>query len=163
MNTITINDAMRISMEKGKKWFTPSAMEAFGSRIETDMLEGNYFVSSEQDTKGVIGPDGKRYKAWNGKRRFTTHRFIVESGSVVDISEFGEFASLKSALKSLEKINPKVDVGDQLVILYMNDEHGYAYEGRVGRVTDIDSIGQIHGTWGSLALIPETDIYELKA
>jgi len=33
------------------------------------------------------------------------------------------------------------------------------YDGRVGVVEHIDSMGQLHGTWGGLALIPEEDEY----
>ena len=32
-----------------------------------------------------------------------------------------------------------------------------AYKGKEGRVTMIDSIGQLHGTWGGLAVIPDED------
>lgn len=35
------------------------------------------------------------------------------------------------------------------------------YEGRIGKVIFVDDIGQIHGTWGGCAIIPETDRYEL--
>ena len=35
------------------------------------------------------------------------------------------------------------------------------YDGRIGTVTLIDSIGQLHGTWGSLAVIPGVDEYEI--
>ena len=31
------------------------------------------------------------------------------------------------------------------------------YIGRKGKVTRVDEKGQLHGTWGSLALIPEED------
>lgn len=31
------------------------------------------------------------------------------------------------------------------------------YDGRTGVVESIDSLGQIHGTWGGLALIPGKD------
>lgn len=31
------------------------------------------------------------------------------------------------------------------------------YIGRKGKVTHVDEKGQLHGTWGSLALIPEED------
>jgi hypothetical protein len=33
------------------------------------------------------------------------------------------------------------------------------YAGRIGQVEHIDSRGQIHGTWGGCALIPEEDKY----
>ena len=35
------------------------------------------------------------------------------------------------------------------------------YDGKEGIVLFIDDIGQIHGTWGSCALMPGEDIYEL--
>jgi len=35
------------------------------------------------------------------------------------------------------------------------------YEGREGVVKYIDDLGQLHGTWGSCALIPGTDQFEL--
>jgi hypothetical protein len=35
------------------------------------------------------------------------------------------------------------------------------YAGRTGEVEYIDDMGQIHGTWGGCALIPEEDTYEL--
>ena len=50
-------------------------------------------------------------------------------------------------------------VGDEIRILYMDGEP--EYEGRKGTVTHIDDAGQIHGTWGGCALIPEVDDYEV--
>ena len=49
----------------------------------------------------------------------------------------------------------KVNVCDKIKILHMNGEP--QYEGREGVVTYIDAIGQLHGTWGGCAVIPETD------
>ena len=48
----------------------------------------------------------------------------------------------------------------------MNDDGGKdlqarKYNGRSGVVEHIDSIGQLHGTWGGLALIPEVDDFEI--
>lgn len=40
----------------------------------------------------------------------------------------------------------------------INDSH---YDGREGTVTLIDDIGQLHGTWGGLAIIPEEDSFEI--
>lgn len=50
-------------------------------------------------------------------------------------------------------------VGDKIKILYMKGEPDY--EDREGVITHIDSIGQLHGTWGSLAVIPYTDKYTI--
>ena len=45
--------------------------------------------------------------------------------------------------------------GDIIKILKMQGEPHY--NGRIGEVKHIDSMQQIHGTWGGLAIIPETD------
>lgn len=58
-------------------------------------------------------------------------------------------------------MNPIVKVGDKIRIIRMNDRCGSIYEGKEGYITLIDSIGQLHGNWGGLALIPEEDEYEL--
>lgn len=43
----------------------------------------------------------------------------------------------------------------------MDDElSGSRYNGREGYITSVDSRGQLHGTWGFLALIPGVDDYE---
>lgn len=44
----------------------------------------------------------------------------------------------------------EIKVGDKIEIIYMVGEPEYS--GRTGFVTVIDAIGQIHGTWGGLAL-----------
>ena len=35
------------------------------------------------------------------------------------------------------------------------------YNGKEGVVHYIDSLGQLHGTWGGLAVIPETDRFTI--
>lgn len=44
-----------------------------------------------------------------------------------------------------------------LEIEYMKDEPQYL--GKTGRITEIDSACQIHGTWGGCALIPREDYF----
>lgn len=49
-------------------------------------------------------------------------------------------------------------VGDKIRIIYMNEPYfGDKYSGKEGYVTHIDDEGQLHGTWGGLAIIPEED------
>ena len=47
----------------------------------------------------------------------------------------------------------KVKIGDTIKIIKMEGEPQYA--DREGVVTHIDDAGQIHGTWGGCAVIPE--------
>ena len=61
-------------------------------------------------------------------------------------------------------MNEKVKAGDTIRIVKMYDVHGLdtqatAYNGRTGVVELIDSIGQLHGTWGELAVNPDVDVY----
>ena len=53
-------------------------------------------------------------------------------------------------------------VGDKIRIVKMNDDlSGIEYEGREGVIEFIDSMGQLHGTWGGLAIIPKIDIVQI--
>ena len=52
-----------------------------------------------------------------------------------------------------------VKVGDTIKIIHMKDEQGY--DGTIGVVDLIDDAGQLHGTWGGLAVIPELDEFEV--
>lgn len=62
--------------------------------------------------------------------------------------------------------NEKAKAGDFIRIIRMADANGKdtqatSYNGKEGIVEYIDSAGQLHGTWGGLAVIPELDIYEI--
>ena len=58
------------------------------------------------------------------------------------------------------------NVGDKIRIIRMMDCNGtdkqaQAYNGREGVVRCIDSTGQLHGTWGGLAVNPDIDEFEV--
>lgn len=50
-------------------------------------------------------------------------------------------------------------VGDRIRIIMMAGEPQYS--GREGLITNIDDIGQLHGTWGGCAVILEEDDIEI--
>ena len=52
-----------------------------------------------------------------------------------------------------------VKIGDTIKIIKMEGEPQYT--DREGVVTHIDDAGQIHGTWGGCAVIPEVDTFIL--
>lgn len=65
-----------------------------------------------------------------------------------------------------KEIMKKVKIGDTIRIIRMDDYGGKDlqarnYNGRSGVVEHIDSIGQLHGTWGGLAVIPGVDDFEV--
>ena len=55
--------------------------------------------------------------------------------------------------------NEKAKPGDIIKITKLEDPYEHSYEGRIGKVELVDSMGQLHGTWGGLAVIPEVDEY----
>ena len=48
-----------------------------------------------------------------------------------------------------------VRIGDRIKIIHMEGEPQYT--NREGVVTHINDAGQIHGTWGGCAIVPEID------
>lgn len=50
-------------------------------------------------------------------------------------------------------------VGDYIRIEHMDGEPEYT--GREGTITKIDDAGQLHGTWGGLAVIPGADSFTI--
>lgn len=50
-------------------------------------------------------------------------------------------------------------IGDKIKIINMKGEPNYS--GRTGVVEHIDDAGQLHGTWGGLAVIPNEDDFEI--
>lgn len=53
-----------------------------------------------------------------------------------------------------------VKIGDRIRINHLEGENN-AYDGKEGVVDHIDDAGQIHGTWGGLAIIPGVDDFEV--
>ena len=51
-------------------------------------------------------------------------------------------------------------VGQRIRIIYLEGEDN-RYNGKEGVIEHIDGIGQLHGTWGSLAIISEADDFEI--
>lgn len=58
----------------------------------------------------------------------------------------------------MEKSNNNL-IGKKIRIIDMDGEPQYS--GKTGVVKHVDSIGQIHGTWGGCALVPGTDDFEI--
>ena len=56
----------------------------------------------------------------------------------------------------------EVKVGDRIRIIRLDDPYALnSYNGKEGEVQRIDSLGQLHGTWGGLAVSPEEDEFEV--
>ena len=56
----------------------------------------------------------------------------------------------------------KYQIGQKIRINHLKNEDS-RYDGKEGFITLIDSIGQLHGTWRGLAVIPEEDDFVILA
>jgi hypothetical protein len=79
----TIHDVKVANDLIDNHFFDPATMRFFNSRVETDLIDGRFFVTSEK------GP--------NGIRAFTV-REAKPDGSIDTVGEFQEHATLKSAV-----------------------------------------------------------------
>lgn len=59
----------------------------------------------------------------------------------------------------LKEKNMRFEIGMKIKIIEMKDES--SYNNKIGIITHIDDLGQLHGTWGGLAIIPEEDKIEI--
>lgn len=50
-------------------------------------------------------------------------------------------------------------IGKKIRIIEMEGEPNYS--GRVGIVEMVDDMGQLHGSWGGLAVMPDADKFEV--
>lgn len=55
----------------------------------------------------------------------------------------------------------KPEIGDSITIIHLNGEDS-RYDGRTGTIMHIDSMEQLHGTWGGLAIIQEEDQFQIN-
>lgn len=61
-------------------------------------------------------------------------------------------------LDSIQYKGETYKVGDKVSIIEMGDKLSSGrYNGTKGVIESVDDMGCLHGTWGSLALIPEID------
>jgi hypothetical protein len=84
----TIQEAKKVSKANGGHFFDPQAMRFFNSKIESELIDGRYFITSE------------RYDT--DRPKLYTIRQISETGQMLDdLGDFQEFDTLHGALIAL--------------------------------------------------------------
>lgn len=59
--------------------------------------------------------------------------------------------------EKLKAIKEKYPIGSRIKIIQMKNEPDY--DDKIGILQFIDDVGQLHGTWGGCALIPDVDTF----
>jgi len=85
----SIADLRRLNEQNGGCWFEPSTMRFFGTRIESGILRGKFFITSEQPP--------------HGSRGFCVRTFDEEGG----IDTVGEVCQYRSKAAAIESLNAK--------------------------------------------------------
>lgn len=71
----TLAQFKALNKKKGLIWFNPDTMEFWETKLETDIIAGKYFITSEKDFTGL-------------KRLFTVRECNWETGNVNTVGEF---------------------------------------------------------------------------
>ena len=91
------------NMESGHHFFDPEVLAHFGTRIESRLLDGGFFITSERD--GHYRPDYDRdYNPLSSTRHYTVRHFNAHTGEITDASAMGEFRSREDALWAAKRL-----------------------------------------------------------
>lgn len=87
MTYANLHDVMEANDQAGRHWFEDDAMQFFKTRLESDLIDGRYFITSEH------GP--------HGPRAFSV-RMADEDAHIQTIGNFMGYKTLKRAMTALE-------------------------------------------------------------
>lgn len=77
-----------LNAQNGMCWFEKSTMRFFGTRIESGVIRGKYFITSEQPP--------------HGSRKFTVRSFN-DQGDVYTVGEFCTYSNKREAIAAIPK------------------------------------------------------------
>lgn len=83
-------------MQENPTWFSPDTMEFFESKIESELIDGNYFVSSEKT-------------GFRETRRAFSVRMATEDG-IHTVGGFQRFKTKRSALSYIDGLIESLEV-----------------------------------------------------
>lgn len=89
MSYTNLRDVVRANDEAGQHWFETDTMEFFKTKLETDLIDGRYFISSER------GP--------HFPRAFSI-RMADEDGHIETVGDFMAYETLEDAKTALEGV-----------------------------------------------------------
>jgi hypothetical protein len=92
----TIDAIREANAELGHHWFDEGSMRFFGTRFESEVIGGRYFITSEQPPHG---------------RRGFSIRYAADTGAISTISDVAEFTTLDGALMGLDAYLARPEVG----------------------------------------------------
>lgn len=87
----TMEEVIEAHEAADKHFFDESAMRFFNSKIESELIEGKYFVTSA-------------YRLENDPKRYTVRKVNADATDISTVGKFQEFESLKEALEFIDTL-----------------------------------------------------------
>lgn len=107
----SINEIKQANKRIGHHWFDPDTMSFFNSKIESDVIYGKYFITSEMCGIGFLGEFMGMNPSPTYLRKFSI-RIANEDGSIDTVGDFQQFDTLESATDYISKhLSSKAKVG----------------------------------------------------
>ena len=129
------------------------SMTACGAKTE-DAAADTSAATTETTTETASTDEAIDYAAEEAKRELDDE--IDDEYKVEGLEFVTQGLDLSEALCEETELP---EIGTRLRIITMKGEPNY--DGKEGEIIDIDDLGQLHGTWGGLAIIPEVDEFEV--
>jgi len=90
MSALTMSDVKRKNKEAGLFWFSPTSMRFFKSRVESELIGGKFFVSSEQFDE-------------DAPRLYSVREYHPKTHGIDTVGKFQAFKTCQDALDAIEK------------------------------------------------------------
>lgn len=87
----TMYEVIEANRASGHHWFSPSSMRFFGTRIESELIEGRWFVTSECQDDATM------------PRMFTVREVTDEGRTIETVGEFMAYATLADAQTAIRR------------------------------------------------------------
>ena len=87
----TIDEIKQANKRIGHHWFDSNTMSFFNSKIESDVIYGKYFITSERCGLDLLA-----------SRKFSI-RIANEDGSIDTVGDFQQYATIESATDYISK------------------------------------------------------------
>jgi hypothetical protein len=94
----SIRNVVRANAAAGGFWFSPATMQHFNSRVESNLIRGRYFITSEQrEAYPYIDVRGQEQPAT--ERKYTV-RYVQDDASIETIGDFMAYDSGAAAMEA---------------------------------------------------------------
>lgn len=88
MKAKTMEDVKRNNKASGGFWFSPDTIRFFQSKVESELINGKYFVTSEKNME-------------DDPRLYTIRKYNPETHKIDTLGSFQAFKTLQDALDAI--------------------------------------------------------------